>query len=285
MRKCHITDSQKSILDSIICERLSTNPRSNVAALSAFVKNPYGRNGPLSHLLDHGLIDDQSCSSAVYIIKTRRNEGLLAFSLKCGELYVRDSREFNATQALKKAFFDDGEVSCLSQEMQISRFREICAKKSIGKNQADLAIKMHVDLCTSEKGQVRHVPNTVPGILLVDFCKNFGVSETWRALGLGVERPMGEILFWKFVVPVALSVKKIIGCKYMFLYAADLTQDETLINYYSEALNFKRETKYGVNKPVYDLLCPLMTQTISDMESRRTRYFQEFNMSPDDDEE
>jgi hypothetical protein len=283
MRKWHITDSQKSILDSIICERLSADPRGNVAVLSAFAKNPHGRNGPLSHLQNQGLEDDQSCSSAVYIIKTQRDEGLLAFSLKCGEMYVRDSREFNATQALKKAFFDDGEVSRLPREEQISRFLEICRKKSIDEAQADLAIKMYKDLCNSEKGLVRHVPNTVPGILLVDFCKNFGVSETWRALGLGVERPMGEILFWRFVVPIALSVKKIIGCEYMFLYAADLTQDETLINYYSEALNFKRETKYGVNKPVYDLLCPLMTQAISDMESRRNRYFQEFNMSPDDD--
>lgn len=146
---------------------------------------------------------------------------------------------------------------------------------------------MQKELFSSNQGQVQHVSKTISGLLLVDFCKNFSATAiaAWKNIGIGVERPMGEVLFWWFVAPLIMKVSKLVGCEYLFLYAADLTEDESLINYYSDALNFQRETQFGVNKPVYDLLCPLMSQRIIDMKRQRKRYFQMFNMKPEDDSE
>lgn len=280
-----ITAKQKAILDSLVCERLSANQNGNVAILHGFKGAPSERVGPLLHLKNDGISDDKSNSVAVYVIKTKQDEGLFAFSLKCGELYDRDSKEFNATQALKKAFFDNAEISNLPEKEQIILFLKLCHAKKIDETIAKKAIKMQKDLLSSAQGQVNHVSKTFSGILLVDFCKNFSANDVWNKLGIGVDRPMGEVLFWRFIAPLILKVSKLVGCEYLFLYAADLTEDESLINYYSEALNFQREKTFGVNKPVYDLLCPLMSQRIIDMQRQRKRYFQTFNMKPEDDSE
>ena len=281
--KWRITDRQMALLDSLVCERLSAHPESNIALLASFEKDPNGRIGPLSHLQLKGAEEDAINSVAVYLVKDRHGRGLFAFSLKCGELYDQVSEEIEAVKSLKKAFFDHEEIRGLPYSEKASRFRKFCHDKLVKPQHVELVLKMFKDLSSGKEGRIKHVSKTISGILLVDFCKNFGASEDWKKLGLGTDRPMGEILFWKFVAPIVVNASKIVGCEYMFLYAADLTEDGQLINYYSGSLNFKREHEFGTNKPTYDLLCPLMSQRVSDMELYMNVYFDNFNMSPECD--
>lgn len=46
------------------------------------------------------------------------------------------------------------------------------------------------------------------------------------------------------------EAKKLIGCQYLFLFAADLTPDELLINYYETFLGFRSSNEHGTAIPL-----------------------------------
>lgn len=76
-----ITDEQKKILDDFICERLSADV-SNEALIDAFVSK---RGSSLvNYFKQFGLREEQDGKTAYYVIKTRQNEMLMFFSMKCG---------------------------------------------------------------------------------------------------------------------------------------------------------------------------------------------------------
>lgn len=58
------------------------------------------------------------------------------------------------------------------------------------------------------------------------------------------------------------QVQKNIGCQYAFLFAADLSEDGSLINYYNVTLHFDQPEHIGANKPYYDFCCRFMCQEI-----------------------
>lgn len=79
-----ITDEQKKILDDFICERLSADV-SNEALIDAFVSK---RGSSLvNYFKQFGLREEQDGKTAYYVIKTRQNEMLMFFSMKCGALF------------------------------------------------------------------------------------------------------------------------------------------------------------------------------------------------------
>lgn len=92
---------------------------------------------------------------------------------------------------------------------------------------------------------------------------------------------MGAVIFWHFIVPKICEAKKIIGCQYLFLFAADLTPDELLINYYETFLGFRSSDEHGTAMPLYDYACKFMYQEINDIENRRERFYKDFN--PDEE--
>ena len=92
---------------------------------------------------------------------------------------------------------------------------------------------------------------------------------------------MGAVIFWHFVVPKICEAKKIIGCQYLFLFAADLTPDELLINYYETFLGFHSSNEHGTAIPFYDYACKFMYQEINGIESRREQFYKDFN--PDEE--
>lgn len=59
--------------------------------------------------------------------------------------------------------------------------------------------------------------------------------------GYGLPQNLGTTVFWYFIVPKILEMLKIVGCEYVFLFAADLTPYEELIRYYSDQLKFERQ--------------------------------------------
>lgn len=76
--------------------------------------------------------------------------------------------------------------------------------------------------------------------------------------------------------------EKTIGCQYVFLFAADMSEDATLINYYNVALKFGQPTDISTNKPQYDLCCQFMCQGIGDLKKNQEEFFNNFNPDADD---
>lgn len=80
-----ITDRQKQLLDSLTCERLSSN-EAHLRMVDSFFN---GRNGSLEHTLkNEAYAEDEEGNIAFYLVKDADNRILFYFSVKCGMLYV-----------------------------------------------------------------------------------------------------------------------------------------------------------------------------------------------------
>ena len=118
---------------------------------------------------------------------------------------------------------------------------------------------------------ITHVGKTYSGIELVHFCRNNEHDEVLK--GLGLTRKFGEIVFWHFLVPKILEARKLIGIEYLFLFAADMTQDNLLVKYYNKLLKFKLDEERATVKPVYDFSCKFMYQPIDGMEDAMSAFW------------
>ena len=79
-----ITEQQIAALESLTCERLSSNV-SNLREIEAFDNN---RNENLVYALkNQAFTEDEENSIAYYLVKDEDGDILFYFSLKCGSLY------------------------------------------------------------------------------------------------------------------------------------------------------------------------------------------------------
>ena len=131
-----------------------------------------------------------------------------------------------------------------------------------------------------ENDKIFRVQSTHPGVELIHFCTNDRVKELWNSYKIG--HTMGETLYWKYIVPKFFEVQQIAGCEYAFLFAADLSEDGTLVNYYNVSLKFEKKLDVGTNKPFYDFCCEFMCQRVNDMKRLREGFFDNFNADEND---
>ncbi|MDO4186062.1 MAG: hypothetical protein Q4D30_06220 [Bacteroidales bacterium] len=122
---------------------------------------------------------------------------------------------------------------------------------------------------------ITRVGKTFSAIELVHFCSNSDADELWESLGL--PRSRGTITFWHFIVPMIYEIQRHVGCQYLFLFAADDSRDERLVNYYRDQLNFSVSTSLATAKPVYDFTCKFMFQEISELKQAQKDFFEHFN--------
>lgn len=79
-----ITKEQEAILKSLKCERLSSN-----AENEKLIQSFYSKRGKslVSYFKEYGMKEDKANTTAYYVIKTKEDEVLMFFSLKCGALF------------------------------------------------------------------------------------------------------------------------------------------------------------------------------------------------------
>ncbi len=288
-----ITNEQKKILDDLVCERLSADV-SNEALINTFVSK---RGSSLvNYLKEFGLKEEQDGKTAYYVIKTRQNEMLMFFSMKCGALFdaLLDENEVQKDcqrltillQAMENAEgggLREDEVNKILTKYQIGDkisfedIENIVAKKRWKK---ELLIRLASDKQTEDNNKILRVLSTRSAIELVHFCTNDNMKSKWNTYNMG--HPMGETLFWKFIAPKFFDVQAIVGCEYAFLFAADLSEDGSLVNYYDVSLKFQKRLDVGTNKPFYDFCCDFMCQDVNDMRKNRQLFFENFNIDQDD---
>lgn len=282
-----ITAKQLKLLSGFTCERLSATP-ANRKMVRSFDNT---RNPGLSETLKRAWNEDKSGKTAYYIVKDAAGDVLLFFSLKCGVLYNPNflnivKREYNKAKALYNAVMNKPNVPKWAQE-HVEKLRasgalhrggleEIVVHYFRMKGELD-QLKKALKQEQQDEGSMKIVrtDRTYAGIELVHFCANERYRKKWKALNLG--RPMGETLFWHFVVPTFLQINSFIGCEYVYLFAADSTEDRTLINYYENALQFTRPDDIGTTKPFYDFSCVFMCQELTMLKAYSSYFFQTFN--------
>ena len=73
-----------------------------------------------------------------------------------------------------------------------------------------------------------------------------------------------------------MDVRSQIGCQYLFLFAADDSEDEHLIHYYTDQMNFMVPTDLATAKPIYDFSCKFMCQEVKDLAKGQEDFFNHF---------
>lgn len=281
-----ITDEQRQLLDSLICERLSSN-EAHLRMVDNFCN---GRNGSLEHTLkNEAYAEDEDGNIAFYLIKDADKHILFYFSIKCGMLYDR----FGEGEKLRKInelfrFLVELEQDPSSTEedrktidsiLENIRTRKGLVKKDLSKISHIKKSQVIEDFEKESEDNLKRVGKTFAGIEIVHFCANDDCRPLWEKFN--IKQKLGAVVFWHFLIPKICELRKIAGCEYLFLFAADLTPDELLVNYYRANLGFKDSNEYGTAIPLYDYACKFMYQELKDIEERREAFYADFN--PDEE--
>ena len=264
-----ITSEQQAILDNLECQRLSSDV-DNMYLVDNFSNDI---NDDIAQTLrNEAYSEDESNSTAYYVVKHPNGQILFFFSLKCGLLFDHFIKP-ELLERLKK----------LSEELD-----DISDDKSLTPQQkqdvADVMEKIRAcnileELEKELNDDIARVGKTFSGIELVHFCSNSETDDLWENFELPQLR--GTTIFWYFVVPQILNALKYVGCQYVFLFAADRSKGEKLVRYYEDQLNFQRPDELATAKPFYDFTCKFMCHEISSLEREREEFFVNFNPGPD----
>ncbi len=286
-----ISDKQREILDSIVVERLRENPAENASLVNTFSNK---RNPTLERIItSRDAFDrDKAGVTAYYLVKAPSGELLMYFSLKCGELFEElDYRKMELSVKIQDA------VTILTNKISYSKDEVSAAESFLNDNFDEIKILLpDLSKFLKKKGQyandinkelnkqIRRVLKTYPAIELVEFCKNESDSakKAWNILG--IERKIGECIFWHKIVPKLRAIQEITGCQYVYLFAADKSYDGELANYYKVDLHFDQSAILGANKPQYDFKCFFLCQEMKDLPVWQEFFYDHFNPDPEGDD-
>lgn len=278
-----ITEEQIALLGKLRCERLSSDDV-NFRLVDTF-RN--WRNDSIAEVLrNEAYAEDEKGTVAYYVVKHENGKLLFFFSLKNGMLY--DQHLDEKTIMLLKNLYDyleeldkDKGLSEAEHAIVEAIKEKVRSRKGLTKAELERIPKRNAkileDLEQELNQNITHVGKTYSGVELVHFCANTATDELWASLNL--PQPRGAVIFWQFVVPIVLSVKGLVGCEYLFLFAADISESESLIEYYSNLLGFAVAQDRATAKPLYDLSCKFMYQETVPLEQMRSDFFNHFNFT------
>lgn len=283
-----LTKEQKVCLDSLVCQRISEDDE-NKQVIQKF-KN--SRNPGIPYALKKGWNADKKDKVAYYIVKDPKDkEPLLFFSLKCGEIHIPISPEkLEKNVENNMALLDAAcgreapdwareiiEKRKVNGVLPFEKFMEIYESYSRSLNKRN-GYKMETQL---EGDNIIRTKKNFAGVELVHFCVHEPAKEKWKAMGMGAQS-LGKTIFWHFVVPVIQEIRKLVGCEYLYLFAADEKRDGTLTGYYQQ-LGFAFRDDINVNKPAYDFCCFFMCQEVTSLRNRQRDFFKNYNKPRESD--
>lgn len=277
-----ITKEQKAILRGFKCQRLTADPDNERLVYHFFSEKGGSLTGTLQ---EQAWKEDLAGTNAYYVVKNEDNDILLFFSLKCGVLYnpnyfKKVEKEFQEAKilylALKKGIGPQWALDYIEELRKADQLDFMSYKiRSRYFVLQDIYDKLISEIETEQNQKIVRVDKTHAGIELVHFCANDWARDQWNSYGLG--RSMGETLFWYFVVPKILQVNRYIGCEYVYLFAADISEDGNLLNYYKNTLHFILPQDIGATKPQYDFWCTFMCQHLNSLKQHREEFIKTFN--------
>ena len=268
-------------LECLSCERLSSD-LDNIRLVEDFFNR---RNDGIAQTLrNEAFMEDEDGNTAYYVVKHEDGDILFFFSLKCGMLYDQflDTRQLKLINDLSQYLDDLLLENTLSESDKnlVTTLREkLRTRKGITKADLDRIPKkgnsIFEDLEKEFNESITRVGQTFSAVELVHFCANDAVEDIWT--NMRMPQSLGTVVFWYFVVPIVEDIRKMVGCQYLFLFAADLSKGEKLVQYYADQLNFEIPENLATAKPIYDFSCKFMCQEVKGLEKGREEFFNNFN--------
>lgn len=266
-------DEIKSYFDDhFFVERLSSD-ENNKELIKRFEAPGQGENLGY-YLREKAWVDDKEGETKVYLIKDENGFLVAFFSIKCGLLY--DSHEYEKLTGDELEFVNlvvqQLEMNLPEKGQNIQCYYEYYEQISDERKDKLIGIAhQRFDDSEEEKNSkdgslIKRVHETYSAIEIAHFCKNIHFQYDIDSMQ-GVS--LGAGLFWIKIIPKIQEVIKIIGCRYLYLFAADNSDYEkvrSLVRYYKDDFKFDELQDLMVIKPDYDRNCQAMIQEVSEIE-------------------
>lgn len=264
-------DEVKSYYRNFDCEVLTSNSQNkeDIQDFSCRLRN----NTLENYLKTDAWKEDLDGITRVYIIRERGTRRIvLYFSLKCGTLFTT----YSLDDAYKK--LEDAQKSLTNQLIDLrlnhddNQYYQMLEQAKMVFNEEQIKTMMiivehRVSLIRErenlqEAQSILRVEECYSAIELKHLCK-CDSFDTRNITGF----PLGFGLFWCKIVPLILDIAKMVGCEYLYVFAADRSDDldaSKLITYYKRSLCFRGLDSEGVEalKPGYDENCKGLIQPV-----------------------
>ena len=205
------------------------------------------------YLKNVALTDDMNDEVRVYIVKDMHNNIVAYYALKCGLLYesksdiILDANEGRfknliATELIK----GNDKIAEAYYQSSVEFFDDVEKANKIYEIAKKLAKK------SKEEGNKTKVVLSVykyhPAIELSHFCKN--IKYRWKNSSI----PLGAGIFWEIIMPHIIEITKLVGCKYLYLFAADNTENngKRLLKHYQKIFKLKSIEGLVAVRPDYE---------------------------------
>lgn len=226
------------------------------------------------YLHEKAWTDDLEGETKVYLIKDDKGFLVAFFSVKCGLLY--DSHEYEKLKGDELEFVN---LVVEQYEMNLPDKGDIiqayydCYDQIEDERKdklMEIAFQRYDDseeVRTSKDGSsIKRVHETFSAIEIAHFCKNDCYEYNMDNM-MGVS--LGSGLFWEKIIPKIKEAISIVGCKYLYLFAADNSDYKkvrSLVRYYKDDFKFDEIQDLMIIKPDYDRKCQAMIQDVLEIE-------------------
>lgn len=258
------------------CEVL-TSSEDNKAEIQCFSSEI--RNNKLADYLKTAAWDhDIDGVTRVYLIREPSGQIVLFFSLKCGAVFTTNALDdrYSALIDAEKKFVKDLVNARLNKNDDLY-YRYVESSKELFPTNHEL-LRQIAEHRFRKKNEAREAGDEISS-LKVDACysaielQHFCRCDDFH-LSSDIPIPLGFGLFWEQIVPVIEDIASKVGCEYLYLFAADRSEnpeDCKLVSYYKSSLSFIDIEDEGVTvlKPSYDDNCIGLLQKINQLSNTR----------------
>ena len=320
--KLSIEEQKKFLFERLKIEPLRKT-EDNKEDIKAFVQATKG--GKISdYLINNAWDDDCDRNTKVFLVRDQKTKEIaFFFAINCGILFS-DLNIWNLSQDEKIPFEKYVEAMQKLKVSNISKEDEEKANEQLNESMgnlwevvqepdrvsyllslADEKVQMLEEKSealseTEEAERIQQVQETFPAIDI----KFLGRNKEYKP-DIELDFRLGVYIFWEIIVPHLLEIAEKVGCKYIYLFAADNTEqtekvdnappmwtpdydpyadeDEnednqeelrTLVNYYINELKFRYVSKYKILKPHYERRCFTLVQEVESLQSNRESVWQ-----------
>ena len=320
--KLSIEEQKKFLFERLKIEPLRKT-EDNKEDIKAFVQATKG--GKISdYLINNAWDDDCDRNTKVFLVRDQKTKEIaFFFAINCGILFS-DLNIWNLSQDEKIPFEKYVEAMQKLKVSNISKEDEEKANEQLNESMgnlwevvqepdrvsyllslADEKVQMLEEKseALSETGEAEHIQQVQETFPAIDI-KFLGRNKEYKP-DIELDFRLGVYIFWEIIVPHLLEIAEKVGCKYIYLFAADNTEqtekvdnappmwtpdydpyaaeDEhednpeklrTLVNYYINELKFRYVSKYKILKPHYERRCFTLVQEVESLQSNRESVWQ-----------
>ena len=264
--------ARKAFDDQYYIEKLTDDER-NKEQIKEFNGGEKGL-GLENKLKNNGWSETDIGDSSYYLVKDRRSKEIATFfSIKCGLLY--EPQHYEKLQSDDRDF-----VNLLVEAIETNNDEAIANYKASDLYTLDKFETLYMDAKKlikakenkRESGSI-NVKYTYSAIEVQNLCRNHNYS-----IPESVKAPIGFQTFWFVIVPIIENVASLIGCRYVYLFAADATDQYRLIDYYKNRWGFESlaDLTLSVIRPEYDYNCQEMYTSVADLVNAQKNIWEQF---------